>query len=359
MSIKKISRSSVTTRKNCEMRRFWTYEFRQTGMQPKDFQRKEGEITLSALPKIRGSISHELALAIVQGADQHEWQKVLDEQAHLLPESLRKVQTTLIRRAMIGWELLRGPWYREHFDVVSAEKEWGWKLTDEIEQQLRLDRILRRKDDGLLGVMDFKNVGSIDPNWIPRMMINDQTTLYVQALKERSGEFILGIAYEGVLVGKLKDGLQRSPFVTGWSKGRSVSPKWSYGAEPVDLTDYPDDKWLDWIHVKAKQLQECYATTGFLNPPPVVLLHVRNSTGRAEESWKARTEAVELIRQQYGEDSPEFHSTLGLIEKNPDMCYKYGFGHACPFVDQCWKGYPFDDQFEPREDHHSEQEEID
>lgn len=315
----------------------------------------ENTISMSALPKIRGSISHNLALAIVEGAEQKDWQDILNRDAHLLPESVRKTQTTLIRRAMIGWELIRGPWWRSNFDVVSAEKEWTWQLSDTVAQPLRLDRILRRKDDGLLGIMDFKNLGSIDPNWIPRMMIDDQTTLYTQALKERSGEWILGMCYEGVLVGKLKDGVQRTPFVTGFKKGNSVSPKWSYGSETVDLTDYPDDKWLEWIHGKANQLKECYATTGFLNPVPSVLLHVKNSTARAEESWQHRVNSVETIRQEFGEDSTEFHTILGLIEKNPSMCYKYGVGHACAFVDQCWRGYPLDNNFEPRQDHHAEE----
>ena len=346
-----VSRSAIVTRKNCEMRRYLTYDFRRQGIQPRDFAAKAGQVSMSALPKVRGAIFHNLSLAIVQGQSPKEWQQMLTDQAQQLPEHIRAQQTTLIRRAMLGWELVRGKQWRQDFDVISAEESWQWQLTPQISEPLRMDKILRRKDDGALGIFDYKTMGSSDPNWIQRMELSTQTHLYAQALKERSEEWILGICYDGVVIGKIKDNIQRSPFVIGHMKNGKVSPKWSAGSTVVDLSSYSDEKWLEWIQ-GTDGLNDLYQTTGFLSPPPEVLLHTKHSIGRAEEEWLDRTENVETIRETYGESSPEFRQALNLIEKNPDMCLKYGVDYACPFVGQCWHGWPIDDQFEARVDHH-------
>ena len=351
-----ISRSAIVTRKQCETKRYRTYEFRGTGIVPKDFTRKaDDDVNLASLPKVRGAIFHSISLAIVEGAEKSDWVDLLAHEALVLPDAIRAQQTTLIRRAMLGWDLIRGPWWRTHFDVISAEKEWIWQLTPTIGQPLRLDKILRRKDDGFLGIFDYKTMGAIDPNWIQRHEISAQTHLYVQALKERSNEFVLGICYDGVLIGKMKNGSQNSPFVQGYrTDGGKISPKWQYGREVVDLTQYDDDKWLDWIHHKAKMLEDLYVTSGFVNPPSAQLLHTKAATGRAEEEWAERIESVEVIRATYGEDSPEYATALSTLEKNDEQCLKYGVDYACPFVEQCWHGLPFDATFEPRKNHHEE-----
>lgn len=354
----RVSRSAIVTRKLCEMRRYRNYEFRGSGISPKDFTETEPNVIgLSALPKVRGAIFHNLSLAIVEGAERKDWVEVLKRESQVLPEGIRKLQSTLIRRAMIGWELIRGPYWRQEFDVISAEEEWTWQITPEVVQPLRLDKILRRKYDGCLGILDYKTMGNVDPNWMRRMEISDQTHTYIQALKERSGEWILGMCYDGVIIGKFKNGEQQSPFVQGYEKNGKISPKWSAGSHSVDLTDYNDDKWLEWIHDKAKVLKDLYCTTEFINPPAQRLLHTKHSIGRAEEEWGDRIGHVETIRATFGEDSHEYDLAMGLIEKNPDACFKYGVGNACPFVAQCWQGMPVDDDdFEPRKDHHEVEE---
>ncbi len=349
------SRSAIVTRKQCEMKRYLTYHFRTKGVQPRDFVEKAGTISMSALPKVRGAIFHDISLAIVEGASRSDWVELLGQKTQILPPSIVKQQSTLIRRAMIGWELIRGPHWRESYDVVSAEEEWAWMLTPNVVQPLRIDKILRRKSDSALGIFDYKTMGSVSPNWIAKMAMSDQTHTYIQALKERSSEWLLGMCYDGVIIGKLKDGEQRSSFVMGHEKNGKISPKWSAGSTPYDLTDYNDDKWLEWIHEKADELKNLYCTTGWLNPPAAHLLHTKAATGRAEEEFANRVELVETIRDHHGENSHEYESMLGLIEKNPEQCLKFGIGYACPFVQHCWDGMRIeDDEFETRIDHHGD-----
>lgn len=350
--MREVSRSAIVARKACEMKRYLAYEFRSTGVSPKDFKETPTSVNLGALPKVRGAIFHAISLAIVEGATTKEWQELLTRQADVLPPSVKTVQSTLIRRAMLGWELIRGPLWRADFDVISAEQAWKWAITPTVYQPLRMDKILRRKSDNALGIFDYKTMGSFQPNWPRQMEISDQTHTYIQALKERSGEFVLGMCYDGVIIGKMYKGVQKSPFVTGYLKGGKMTDKWSAGAETVDLCAYSDDKWLEWIHDKLGKLTELYVTTGFINPPADLLLHTRASIGRAEEEWLDRVDVVEGIRKDHGEDSPEYAVALGLIERNPDNCFKYGVDYACPFVEQCWQGFNIDDDFEPRVNHH-------
>ena len=349
------SRSAISTRKSCEMKGYLTYYYSDTGVVPKDFPEKSGEVSMSALPKVRGTLFHELSLAIIQGATPKDITQLVDDGSKVFPSSIRSEQAALIRRAMLGWELIRGRWWREHFDVISAEDAWAWKMSPNVVQPLRMDKLLRRKSDQLLGIFDYKTLSSVDPNWPKRMEISDQTNLYIQALKEFSGEWILGMCYDGVVVGAMKKGVQRSPFVLGFKKNGIVSAKWTSGCENVDLSTYSDEKWLEWIQKQPGTLEELYTTTEFLNPPPSVLLHTKASTARAEEEFNHRIQIVESIRSTYGEDSGEYSSILGLIEKNPDQCYKYGVDFACPFVFQCWHGHRIDpDTFDPRIDHHAQ-----
>lgn len=343
----------MSARKACEMKGYLTYYYRRTGVTPKDFPEQSGEVSMAALPKVRGTIFHELSLAIVEGATSKDVHELLQHHASVLPSSVRASQTTLIRRAMLGWELVRGEWWRQHFDVVSAEDAWTWQLSPMIAQPLRMDKILKRKADGLLGIFDFKTLTSVDPNWSRRMMISDQTQLYVQALKEYSKSWILGMCYDGVVVGSMRKGVQKSPFITGYLKNGVISAKWSAGSESVDLSDYSDAKWLEWMQKQPGTLEDLYCTTEFLNPPPIHLLHTKASMARAEEEFHYRVGIVEGIREAHGEDSDAYEQALGLIEKNPEQCFKYGVDFACPFVLQCWDGHKVDDTFEPRKDHHA------
>jgi hypothetical protein len=353
----RVSRSAIVTRKECEMKRYQQYEMDATGYDVKDFKETQDTISVGSLPKVRGALFHELSLAIVQGAQQTDIRELVDVRSKVFPPSMRKIQSTLIRRAMLGWELIRGVWWRQHFDVESAELAWDWQISDHVIEPLRMDKILKFKSNGHRLIFDFKTISSVDPNWIHRMESSDQTHLYIQALKENTDEWVAGMCYDAVIIGKWdkKKIQQRSPFVLGFQKAGSISAKWSAGSADVDLCDYEDHKWLDWIQKQPGTLDALYATTGTINPPPHILLHTKNSVARAEEEWYNRISLVEMARKQYGPESPQYESLLGLIEKNSGQCYKYGFEYACPFVQQCWRGQPIDpEEFHPRIDHHQE-----
>lgn len=348
-----ISRSAVVTRKTCEMKRYLNYHLRLTpdqgvgGIVP----REEASIK-SALPRLRGQILHATAEQIFLGTD---WKAFLHEQCAQLDASIRTEQETLIRRVLLGWTVVRKE-FVEDFTTVSSEAEWKWDMGHGVQQALRLDRVLRRKDDGTLAILDFKTMRAPDKNWIERMQNSEQTHLYIQALRERSTEWVLGMIYEGLIIGALDDdNHQKSPFVRAYQKKNgTLSPKYVPGAPTILTLDWSDAYWLAWMQ-EHQALNDLYCTTGPLLPPFAQLLSTKRSTAAAELRWYGKLSELQQDIDLYGAESEEtLMSREALIEKNPDACLKYGWEYACPYHRVCWEGaIPDEETFEPREDHHA------
>lgn len=350
-----ISRSAVVTRKTCEMKRFWNYHAKPFAQEVPGIVLKE-TTPKSQLPKVRGQIFHEAAAKMFA---QEDWATYIDKAcAELLPPELVQEQSVLIRRALLGWSIVRQEVLQD-YEVVSAEQEWTWNLNPEVAQSLRLDRVLRRKEDGNLAIFDFKTMKSPDRNWIERMQNSEQTHLYIQALKERTNEWVLGMIYDGLIIGSLdEEGHQKSPFVRAYrKKDGSYSAKYVAGAPAVLTLDWPDSKWLEWIQ-QSGMLNELYCTTGPLLPTTEQLMRTKAATASAELRWHKRTQYLEEIENNFGLESEEYQNAFEtLVERNPDACLKYGWEYACPYHKLCWGGeIPTEDIFTSREDHHTIQQ---
>lgn len=362
-----VSRSAIATRKLCEMKRFNAYhrlhpDYQATGqvggLAPIDE-------TTTGFAKLRGQLIHTCLDLAVKGED---WQDWLMKQPAMLPppfgtlmEAEQKLWSCLIRRAVQGWLNVR--WHgsgqlSQDFEAVSAEEEWSWQLHPLVAQSLRMDQIWRRKTDGGLMIVDFKTMSRPDANWIDRLRNSDQTHLYVQALVERTQEPVIGIQYEGIILGsKDKDGRHKSPFINFYNKGAGLSTKWSAGSAYYSTTHMRDS---DWLGLVGPDLQDLYTTTGPLYPPPAQLLQTKDATVAAEVEWADKIARLEACADTYGADSQEYDSLKGrLIERNAEACLKFGWGYACPYMGLCWDAHqPDTESFMPRIDHHAIPEET-
>jgi hypothetical protein len=352
----KVSRTAISTRKGCEQQRYWMTEHTLAGAK----QATRGIVSAiesesGAIVKNRGKILHEIAEMQFYGKP---WDKYVADAISIFPEHRQQIEHALLRRCMLGWNIIRGPHYLTNFTCMSAEKEWSWHLSEQISQALRMDKILRSVEDDALGIMDFKTLSGVDPNWIRRQQNSDQTFLYVQALKERSQEYVMGIAYEGIIIGKWKDGWQHSPFVMGYKdKAGKVWPKYGAGREKVSLVGYSDEAWLKWAQA-ADILKDQYVTTGFINPVPELLLQRKLSTGVAELKWFDKMEHLREVEAKCGRSSDEWqHLQMQLVERNTDQCVKYGWEYACPYYKLCWDGIDDSGGYKERIDHHGNEEE--
>lgn len=334
------------------MKRYYMTEYMLTQVQPVRGISPKGTI-VSELPKLRGKWLHQVAEDMFYG---REWHQQLAKAVQLLPDEWREQQHALVRRAMLGWQIVRGSWYQMHFVPISAEKEWTWHMGHGVYEPLRMDQIIRRKDDQHLGILDFKTKSSVDANWVEKMKYDDQTLLYVQALKDKAQEdYILGIVYEGILIGKLKDGWQQTPFVMGYQSKATgkVSPKYSAQTEKVSLVSWSDEDWLKWIQSHG-MLQELYTTTGFCNPSAQELARHQQSTALAEVAWQRKVEQADAMLALYGPESPQYLDAMMRFEKNGEACLKFGWDYACGYYPMCRQGKSAEG-FIPREDHHSEE----
>lgn len=336
-----ISRSAVTTRKLCPMKRYWAYH----APHPNDPTTPVGLSPVSdsgALPKTRGTVFHATMEATVAGTPPADYLATADTQG------LDDEQLTLIRRAALGWAQVRTT-LTEFYAPVSAEMEWQWSLHPLVTQSLRMDQILRHKQTGELLILDYKTMSRPDGNWADRMRFSEQTHLYIQALVERTQEPV-SMQYEGIIIGKYEDGIQKSPFVHAYrTKQGTLSPKWSAGATRESLLGWSDAQWLTWIQ-ESGHLHDLYCTTGPIFVAPEQLLATKNATVHAELRWAdtlAQLEAITNPEQQAYERECQ-------IERNPDACLKYGRGYACPYMGLCWEGAQVDhEQYVPRVDHHA------
>jgi hypothetical protein len=345
-----ISRSAVVTRKTCEMKRFWNYH-----ATPFAGQTVPGIVPLTAsprseLPKLRGQIFHEAAARLFDGGD---WQSYISEACRTLlhPDLFPDEQAVLVRRALLGWSVVRAEVLND-YTVVSAEQEWVWPMAADVAQTLRLDRVLRRKDDGTLAIFDFKTLKAPDPNWVERLQHSEQTHLYIQALRERADEWVMGMIYDGLIIGSLDEQHhQKSPFVRAYRrKDGSWSAKYVAGAPAVTTCDWDDAEWLAWAQ-ETGILPDLYCTTGPLLPPTDHLIRTKQATVEGERRWALRLEELASVQ-----DDPEAYQLAwdSLIERTPDACLKYGIDYACPYHALCWQGaQPEPDAFTTREDHHA------
>lgn len=345
----RISRSAVVTRKLCPTKRWWSYhalhpdrpaEAQVGGLEP------VVPPTVTAI--LRGQWIHRAMEQAIHTATGRADSWVLADQiaADLPTLDAQRASSweTLIRRLVWGWMTVRGAALLDRFQPISAEQEWEWSLHPLVAQSMRMDQIWRERASGRLLIVDFKTLAKPDANWGERYAMSDQTHSYVQALIERTHEPLLGIQYEGLLIGTADDelGCQRSPYVGAYAKGQTLLPSYAPGSRFVRLPDWDDATWRDWL--PRPVLDSLFCTTDPLHPPSAQLLQTKAATVAAEIHWASLVAEVEA--------DPDKREAL--IERNPDACLKFGWGHACPYLHLCWSGFtPDAESFRPRIDHHA------
>jgi hypothetical protein len=342
-----ISRSAVVTRKLCPMKRYWGYH----APHPEAAPGTAGQglaplLEGNGLAKHRGTLFHGAMEVVVQGGD-------LDAYVAEAGAALGLEQQVLVRRAAKAWSRWRSPAFKHAYVPLSAEQEWTWALTPLVHQALRMDLILEQTGTGDLLILDYKTLSKPDPNWADRLRHSEQTHLYIQALKERTGREV-AMQYEGLVIGRHEDGIQKSPFVSAFLKHGVLTSGWVSGATRIPTLDWDDARWLQWAEDEGLP-DQLLCSTGRLSPPPHQLLATKRATAHAELQW------ADTIARLEAEPDSAARAMLRetLIERAPDACLKYGLGYACPYAGLCWQGHqPDGESFTARRDHHTPQEPV-
>lgn len=337
-----IPRSEIQTLVECPERAYATYREDGTGYTPTG--------TVTNITTLQGSALHKGGEVLFNGGVTAPWREAVAQTLLSLPEPHRTIRTTLIRRALLGWSLARYPQIISEYQPLGAEIPFTWEFAPGFRQPLRLDDILEHRTTASLAIFDFKTAGSPDLNWTERKKNSKQTHLYVKALKEVAKDLhkhVGGIIYDCIEIGKWdnKKSIMKSPFVTGYKKGKIISPKSSYGATVEDLTVWSDDRWLQWAK-ETKALEGLYWTTGLLTPNESQLERTHLATIETVKNYEVKLNIVKNSLNPRAEANIQF-------DRNPEECLKFGWDYACPFYGRCWKGEKLDfETFEPRKNHH-------
>ena len=248
-----------------------------------------------------------------------------------------------------GWYNVRLPLLLEEYDVIGVEQSvepWCIGTVDvlrwsaapylrvepsEVWYGTRLDGVLRRKEDGIPFVLEFKTSGS--PYLLMQQLKYDaQLMLECKAARQLLQEDVGGVVVQIFDKGYKKDGLRRSPF-TYLYQGAALSFEWKAKAKLVPAWKLD----VDLLSIMPSELlQKQFSSFG-----PVFY---------DEQSCDAFIKEM-LIREQLSANGVRWH--------DPKSCFAYG--KPCPFIPLCYEPFTAEDPlgsklFVPRKPHHKWEE---
>jgi hypothetical protein len=292
-------------------------------------------------------------------------------------------QQTMLEGMLRGWEHYRLPLILEEYEIVETEQQWLWQLGPGIYVPLRQDFNARRRDDGMLYIFDAKGIPYGDSDtWQSKHEYSDQTSLYITALEERTGEPVGGMIYEGLVRGQWKkETAKNSPY-----HGRKIQMSaYCYGYGNLDYGPSRENNWegvqagytnrkgwekfrvkdhfdvTEWLEVLKRDevLPELFITMIPTNPAPEFRQRIRRQRYLNEARYQDDLDKFEQLLETKGLDHPDTQMHLDLFaEQNMDRCDRFGEDYRCPFKPFCTApngGLDMlreDDSFEPRKPHH-------
>ncbi len=384
------SRSAIVDREDCDRMRLLGTELDGTGYQPKS----------SSVAVLSGIHIHEGFAHLLTPDVDHYSETRLDEAVEIMLDGYTKAfeehgvrqgegedverilreQRFMLEVSLRGWRKVRMATLLADYRVVSVERAWRWELAPGIVLPFRMDAILRRNDDDLLHVVDFKGTSTGDDTWNAQHEDSRQTILYLTALEEYTGEHVGGILYEGIVRGQFKkDTAQKSPFfgqriqqtpmvygyrllgqdgVNAWRpdytalKGWVKTPAWE---------EHTSAEWVEYL-ASVGTLQKLFAAGTPVNPPPAFRQSIRRQIAHKERDFFIGLARFNELRALHGSDEhPDVQEHLEIwAPQNTGRCNKYGADHKCPFragalcfLSNATEILPEEAGFMPRIPHHA------
>lgn len=390
-----IDRTRVAVRQECPRKRFLSFDYLPEELLNAPIDEAGIVRSLQSLPLLNGITIHAAHARLLAGWD---IDRVVQE-AHT--EYTTEVNAKgvfgeadvagLIREQLAMLEGMVRMWARWRLPVIlrdyeladfgsgpAIEQAWEWELAAGLRQRIRMDAILRRRDDGLLHILDYKSCGNASEAWRDKFEHDLQTELYVQALKERTGEPVGGMLYEGLIKGYYRKDtakssaffgqrIQSSPYCYAYLLEGEEGQVWSAdytnkkGFRKVRITDHMTTKqWCEEQLQYMVQPSDLFVVAPPICPPPFELERIKKQVVNQELKYHADlAEYRRLLREGFEHEAQELLDIFAW--QNGDACYRYGPDHGCPFVNGvCWVqgARPLEDGgFEKRTPHHENLEE--
>ena len=375
MDLTKISRSAIDTRLQCEMKRWYQYHFKGTGLS------KRSPFSATAVgTNVHGILSKVIAGGELKTAVFDATEDLRQSmEGHTPPSPFYvKEQRALMGGLAWAWTNFRLPHILDEYTIESTEQEFSVEIWPGFEQTFRMDVILRRKDSGKLAILDFKTATSVNESWVQQWDHDIQTILYLEGLKKFAQEDVDGIIYEGLIKGQRRKDtaqassffdyeIQSSPFCYGYRHKEGMQPvqtEWpgSYKSwEKVSASMVVGDDWERWPAevMEPDVMYDQLATTELVSPPPETRMKYVDNIFLGEKRFNERLDII----HRHARDAEELIKLENLhLERNPKQCLKYGTRYMCEFYDLCYSSEVREDPFgsglyAERVDHHQEKKE--
>lgn len=267
-------------------------------------------------------------------------------------KELIREQSALLEGMLRVWAVIRMPAILAEYDIVSIEQTWDWSLVSGLAERMRMDVILRRKDDGMLFILDFKTVAYPSEIWEEKFEHDLQTCLYLQALRERYPDDIIGgILFEGLVKGQFKketakgspwygQKVQNSPYTVAYKldgeQGMSVyqteytSKKGYHKVKTFDEMSMKD--WVNYHLIPEGRANELFIALPAIMPPAYELVDAKEQVVREELEYHEK-----LARYVAMPDGYEKEQFLKIFApKRTGRCFKYGIDNRCQFTGVCF-----------------------
>lgn len=357
------SRSAIVALEECNRLRLLEYDLDGTGYQPKS----------ASVALLSGIHIHEGFAFLLDPEGKHDLEGAVEVMLKGYTEEfekqgLRQAQGEDVERILIeqrfmlemmlrGWHRIRMPQFLSEYEVMSVERAWRWELTPGILLPLRMDAIVRRRDDGLLHVVDFKGTGTGDENFVLQHERSRQTILYLTALEEHTGEAVGGMLYEGLVRGSFRqDTAKGSPY---YGQRIQNSPlTYAYKLEQLDgmhlwRADYTKAagwmrtgvwesftpaEWLEFlVQTKDKEgrvlLEKMFVPSVAVNPDPGFRQSSRRQIAIQERAYLDGLLKFNTLRDIYDDTADETQAHLeAWATQKTGRCSKFGADHRCAFA---------------------------
>lgn len=374
-----IDRSRVVAREECVRLRYLSYDYAGTGL----------DTEAGSLPLINGIAIHAAHARLLGGMTieeviatfKTEYTAEVTKRGLVGVECVQEVmreQLALLEGMLRMWAHIRLPMLLAEYDVVSIEKAMDWELAPGLVMRMRFDAVLRRKDDGMLFILDYKTVGYPSEVWESKFDHDMQTCLYLLALKEKSGEAVGGMLYEGLVKGQFKketaksspftgQKIQMSPYTLCYALKDDVgaiyqveyTPRkgWKkvHSYDEMPIATWVDDYLLPEVNAGRLHL---FIVVPPVCPPDYELARVKAQVVREELAYLdgvASYRDVLALEEAIGAPGSLAEDTLNIVAPlRTGRCWKYGLDYKCKFIDICFNegADPLADGYIPRKPHH-------
>lgn len=377
------SRSAIDTREDCGYKRYLNYDYL-IGGEPIGLEPEE-----ASLPLVDGTWGHTAMARALAGDDVESiirhiakgYREEIEERGvrgEQDIENLIREQLAMLEGIVRAWIKVRRPAILDEYEVMSIEEPWDFEIAPGIIEKIRMDAILRRHDDRLLHILDFKFLKYADEVFDRKQEHSKQTTLYVKALSEKSGEYVAGIMYEGCIKGSWRlDTAKSSP----WYGQKVQSTPFCYAYEgpglPSIQTAYTNKKgyrkirtyeqmsmreWVEWLDEnEPNTLSEQFKFTPPVSPTPAQMERTLAQVAFEERQYLVGLRKYqELVKAANGNSlllaEAQRYLEQQVAPRRENTCFKYGSEYQCAFYHICWNenAEPLEEGgFKPRVSHHS------